>query len=120
MVATCPRKGPSPPSCAFVASNLFLPVRRTPGLRGKGFRMPTPQAPQRRLPANPSQENLRKQAKRLAKAEGLRLAAAQRHLAAEYGHRTWADLMRAAAISAVAQAAAPSALSIAAARADGA
>jgi peptide-methionine (S)-S-oxide reductase len=80
--------------------------------------MPTPQAPQRRLPANPSQENLRKQAKRLAKAEGLRLAAAQRRLAAEYGHRTWADLMRAADTSSGADAVAPSALSIAAARAD--
>jgi peptide-methionine (S)-S-oxide reductase len=83
----------------------------------KGFPHATPHAPQRRLPANPSQENLRKQAKRLAKAEGLRLAAAQRRLAVEYGHRTWADLMRAADAS-DAQAAAPSALSIAAGRAD--
>jgi ankyrin repeat protein len=80
--------------------------------------MPTPQTPKRRLPANPSQENLRKQAKRLAKAEGLRLASAQRRLAVEYGHRTWADLMRAAASVAGAEAATPRALSIAAARAD--
>ena len=66
--------------------------------------MPTPQAPQRRLPDNPSQKNLRKQAKTLAKAEGLRLATAQLRLAGEYGYRTWADLLRAADGSASAEA----------------
>jgi peptide-methionine (S)-S-oxide reductase len=81
--------------------------------------MPTPQAPQRRLPANPSQENLRKQAKTLAKAEGLRLATAQRRLAGEYGYRTWADLLRAADGSASAEADGGSSdLSLAAGRAD--
>jgi ankyrin repeat protein len=80
--------------------------------------MSIPQGPQRRLPANPSQENLRKQAKGLAKAEGLRLAAAQRRLANEYGHRTWAELMRAADTSSNAADQAPGSLSMAAARAD--
>jgi len=49
------------------------------------------------LPANPSAENLRKQAKRLAKAEGLKLAVAQRRLARDYGFAHWAELMRAVA-----------------------
>jgi hypothetical protein len=48
--------------------------------------MAIPEAPRRSLPANPSQEYLRKEAKRLAKAEGLQLAAAQRRLAGEYGY----------------------------------
>ena len=80
--------------------------------------MTTPQGPKRRLPANPSQENLRKQAKRLAKAEGLRLAAAQRRLAGEYGHRTWAEPTRAAGTSTSAGDDNASPLSLAAARAD--
>jgi ankyrin repeat protein len=49
-----------------------------------------------RLPANPSREHLRKTAKRLARAEGVRLAEAQRRLAAGYGFRDWTELMRAA------------------------
>ena len=40
--------------------------------------MTTSHGPRKRLPKNPSEENLRKQAKRLAKQEGLQLAAAQR------------------------------------------
>src|SRR3982751_2650712 len=56
--------------------------------------MPMPQQPVRRLPKNPSAEHLRKLAKRLAKSEDLRLAAAQRRLAVEYGQRSWAALMR--------------------------
>lgn len=56
--------------------------------------MSTPQGPRRRLPANPSREHLRKLAKRLAKSHDLQLAAAQRRLAAEYGHGSWAALMR--------------------------
>ena len=53
--------------------------------------------PRKRLPQNPSEENLRKQAKQLAKEEGLQLAAAQRRLAIEYGYRNWAELIRAVA-----------------------
>src|SRR5260370_40415088 len=59
--------------------------------------MTTPQGPRKRLPNNPSEENLRKQAKQLAKEEGLQLAAAQRRLAIEYGYRNWAELIRAVA-----------------------
>ncbi len=57
--------------------------------------MATSKAPRRQLPANPSQEYLRKEAKRLGKAEGLKLAAAQRGLAGQYGYKTWAAMMRA-------------------------
>ncbi len=46
------------------------------------------------LPARPSKEHLRKQAKRLAKERSLGLAEAQRRTAAEYGSASWADLMR--------------------------
>ena len=48
----------------------------------------------RALPARPSKEHLRKQAKRLAKERSLGLAEAQRRTAAEYGLASWADLMR--------------------------
>jgi ATP-dependent Lon protease len=47
------------------------------------------------LPQNPSEEYLRKQAKRLARADDLQLGAAQRRLAHEYGYRSWAGLMTA-------------------------
>jgi ATP-dependent Lon protease len=57
--------------------------------------MTTSHGPRKRLPNNPSEENLRKQAKLLAKKEGLQLAAAQRRLAIEYGYKNWAELMRA-------------------------
>jgi ATP-dependent Lon protease len=56
--------------------------------------MTTSHGSRKRLPENPSEENLRKQAKRLAKQEGLQLAAAQRRLAIDYGYRTWADMMQ--------------------------
>ncbi|MGO9607674.1 MAG: LON peptidase substrate-binding domain-containing protein [Candidatus Binataceae bacterium] len=56
--------------------------------------MTTSHEPRKRLPKNPSEENLRKQAKRLAKQEGLQLAAAQRRLAIDYGYRNWAELMQ--------------------------
>jgi hypothetical protein len=46
------------------------------------------------LPARPSAEYLRKEAKRLARAETMPLVAAQRTLAASYGFRNWAELMR--------------------------
>ncbi len=48
----------------------------------------------RRLPARPSQEHLRKLAKRLARSDKLKLAAAQRRLANDYGFAAWAALMR--------------------------
>jgi hypothetical protein len=47
-----------------------------------------------RLPGQPSAEHLRKQAKRLAKAGGLRLTAAQHQLARDHGFANWAALMR--------------------------
>lgn len=59
--------------------------------------MTTSHVPRQRLPEHPSEENLRKQAKRLARDEGLQLAAAQRRLAIEYGYGNWAELMRAVA-----------------------
>jgi peptide-methionine (S)-S-oxide reductase len=46
------------------------------------------------LPARPSAEHLRKQAKRLARDEAAPLAVAQRQLAAAYGFRNWAALLR--------------------------
>jgi ankyrin repeat protein len=46
------------------------------------------------LPARPSKEHLRKQAKRLARDRSLGLAEAQRRLAADYGANSWAELMR--------------------------
>jgi ATP-dependent Lon protease len=59
--------------------------------------MTTSHGPRKRLPNNPSEENLRKQAKRLATQEGLQLAAAQRQLAIDYGYKNWAELIRAVA-----------------------
>jgi peptide-methionine (S)-S-oxide reductase len=47
----------------------------------------------RRLPVQPSQEHLKKQAKRRAKADGVALAEAQHRLAQEYGSKNWAELM---------------------------
>ena len=86
-------EGQAHPGCS-ININLFLPVsgRRA---QGRGLPMTTPQGPRKRLPNNPSEENLRKQAKQLAKDEGLQLAAAQRRLAIEYGYKNWAELMRA-------------------------
>jgi hypothetical protein len=49
--------------------------------------------PARLLPANPSEEHLRKEAKRLAKTQGVRVAEAQRALAHEYGFDNWARLI---------------------------
>jgi ankyrin repeat protein len=72
----------------------------------------------RTLPAHPSEEYLRKQAKRLAKADAVQLAAAQRKLAAEYGYRNWATLMEAVAKASGPTAKGRSALSVAAASAD--
>jgi ankyrin repeat protein len=50
------------------------------------------------LPAAPSIEHLRKQAKRLAKNEKLKLSAAQQRLAREHGFRNWAALLRAVGV----------------------
>lgn len=55
------------------------------------------QASSRVLPASPNEEYLRKEAKRLARADGIQLASAQRRLAHEYGCRNWAELMTAVA-----------------------
>lgn len=49
--------------------------------------------PERQLPRRPSSEHLRKQAKRLARDEGLILSAAQRKLAAQYGAPSWSALL---------------------------
>lgn len=67
-----------------------------------------------RLPDKPSAEHLRKQAKRLAKAEAIRLAVAQRRLARDYGFAGWAALI--AEVDARARAREP--LAAAAARGD--
>lgn len=48
--------------------------------------------PRKRLPVKPSLENLKKQAKRLAKQRELPLAKAQQTLAREYGCKNWAQL----------------------------
>jgi ankyrin repeat protein len=50
-------------------------------------------SPRKRLPIKPSQEHLRKQAKRLAKTESIPLARAQHTLALQYGAKHWAELM---------------------------
>jgi protein-L-isoaspartate(D-aspartate) O-methyltransferase len=46
------------------------------------------------LPQHPSEEHLRKQAKRLARGASIKLGAAQLEVANEYGYRTWAELIR--------------------------
>lgn len=56
--------------------------------------MSSPEEPRRVLPARPSLEFLRKEAKRRAKADGVKLAQAQHALAKDYGARNWAALMR--------------------------
>lgn len=53
--------------------------------------MSAPKRPPRALPDRPSQEHLRKQAKRLARAQSLGVAAAQRRLAGKHGAATWAE-----------------------------
>lgn len=52
-----------------------------------------PKGAKRRLPQQPSEENLRKQAKRLARQEAIQLAEAQHRVAAEYGFASWPKLM---------------------------
>ena len=52
--------------------------------------MSTSHGPRKRLPENPSEENLTERAKASPRTEDLQLAAAQRRLAIEYGYRNWA------------------------------
>lgn len=47
----------------------------------------------RRLPQQPSEENLKKQAKRRARLDAIQLAEAQHRLAVDYGFSNWAKLM---------------------------
>ncbi len=47
----------------------------------------------KRLPQQPSEENLRKQAKRRARLDAIQLAEAQHRLAVEYGFASWPKLM---------------------------
>jgi hypothetical protein len=49
--------------------------------------------PSRMLPAQPSEEHLRKEAKRLARTSGVQVAQAQHRLAREYGFANWAKLI---------------------------
>lgn len=51
------------------------------------------QKPAKVLPPKPCEEHLRKEAKRLARDQGVRLTAAQRTLAHEYGYENWATLI---------------------------
>jgi peptide-methionine (S)-S-oxide reductase len=101
----------------FASNDTFSCPLADAGLFGKGFVMPSSET-RRRLPARPSQEHLRKLAKRLAKSENLKLAAAQRRLAADYGFANWAALMRGAENAASQPREKLPALSEAAARAD--
>lgn len=67
--------------------------------------MVTSELPRKRLPSKPSEEHLRKEAKRLARERHLRLAEAQRAVAIAYGEKNWAALMR--LVKSIASAAAP-------------
>jgi hypothetical protein len=62
------------------------------GPSGKGVVMPASPEARLRLPAHPSQDHLQAR-QAAAKSEKLKLAAAQRRLAADYGLATWAALM---------------------------
>jgi ankyrin repeat protein len=53
----------------------------------------SPKGAKRRLPQQPSEENLRKQAKRKARMDSIQLAEAQHRLAVEYGFASWPKLM---------------------------
>src|ERR1700730_5948414 len=75
-----------PAFATSVAQTFSCPIADA-GRSRKGFVMATPERPRRILPANPSEEFLRKLAKRLAKSDDVRLASAQRRLAAEERHR---------------------------------
>ena len=57
--------------------------------------MATTAISRRSLPESPSAEYLRKEAKRLARGEGMQLAAAQRELAHNYGYHNWPALLTA-------------------------
>ncbi len=55
--------------------------------------MSTPDGGKRRLPHQPSEEHLKKQAKRRARMDAIQLAEAQHRLAVEYGFASWPKLM---------------------------
>ena len=55
--------------------------------------MSTSQVPTKVLPPHPSEEHLRKEAKRLARDAGIQLAAAQRQLSHDYGYANWVELI---------------------------
>jgi len=55
--------------------------------------MSTSQIPAKVLPSHPSEEHLRKEAKRLARDEDIQLAAAQQRLAHQYGYANWSELI---------------------------
>jgi ATP-dependent Lon protease len=57
--------------------------------------MPPSETPRKQLPEKPSEEFLRKEAKRLAREHEMQLAAAQHQLSQDYGYRNWAELMTA-------------------------
>jgi ATP-dependent Lon protease len=57
--------------------------------------MPPSETPPKRLPEKPSEEFLRKEAKRLAREQEIQLAAAQHQLAQDYGYRNWTELIKA-------------------------
>jgi ATP-dependent Lon protease len=61
----------------------------------------------RSLPQKPSEEYLRKQAKRLARNDAMQLAAAQRRLANDYGYLNWAALIAAVQMMASASGSGP-------------
>src|ERR1700730_243118 len=90
--ATRPRRGLSPPFGSLSVIRPFLPASGRRAL-GKGRIMSVTDGTRRELPARPSKEHLRKQAKRLAVRQSLGLAQAQRKIATGYGFATWADLM---------------------------
>jgi ankyrin repeat protein len=63
------------------------------GAQGKDLKMSSNDRAARALPDRPSSEYLRKEAKRVAKRLGVRLANAQRTVAQDYGFTDWAELM---------------------------
>jgi hypothetical protein len=50
-------------------------------------------APRKRLPLQPSEENLKKQAKRRARLDAIQLAEAQHRIANDYGFASWPKLV---------------------------
>src|SRR5262249_28012871 len=94
--ASRPRKGPSPPAWSIVTTPIFFqPVIADPGAFERRSSMVEPSS---RLPARPSLEQLRKQAKERLRARRLTepdatLASVQFDLAREYGFESWPKLV---------------------------